>query len=476
MRLQGELASLVALASNALGAHSVCLFLKSKARRAFQLAAYHSLSRHIREGVTLLPGQGLVGWVLESGEPLHVQQFDKDAAVLGYYARPEDIKSFMAAPLPSERTGGALAADSKRSWCFTPKSQKLLQGFAQQFAHVVDRALEFASRDHRRVEVAPLADYLGRLAGSRSLDELVSQLCLPPQGLLPFDGCFVALRPPQGPARVVRTSGFDELFLEGEPVAEHRSVAGWVIRHGETLRLPDLRAERRHRALFHPEEPPFAARSALVVPLTPWGETRGAFGLISLYRGGFDAHGARLAELVARQAGQCLERLFPLAGRGGEGGRSARLLLEKLLDELLGRGERVALVLLALEGFEGLRARLGERGLSELLASCESLLRKFGGEQPVAAHLGEGHFALALPGLEEEHAEAVALRVGECFEETLFLPQGQEVRPRVDLGLACAPQQGRRAEELLEAARGALEGERPRGLSRMSFAGEGAGR
>ena len=167
--LERDLSSLIALVSNVTDAYSACLFLENRRHKTFQLTSYHSLSPHILPDATAESGQGFLGWVLENNEALSVNEFDKDTVVLGYYSRNEDIKSFMAAPLPSSLTKGALAIDSKKSWCFTAKSQKILAGFAQQFAYLADGALAAVQMERRSIDVGAYSGYLASLRSCESV-------------------------------------------------------------------------------------------------------------------------------------------------------------------------------------------------------------------------------------------------------------------------------------------------------------------
>ena len=151
--LKRDLFSLLSLASNATEAYTACLFLENKRKDKFQLVSVHSLSPHVIVDASIETGQGFLGWVLENNEPLSVNQFDKDTITLGYYSRHENIKSFMATPLMSKKTRGALAIDSKKSWVFTNKTQKIIAGFAQQFAYTVEEALSTAEKEKKMIDL-----------------------------------------------------------------------------------------------------------------------------------------------------------------------------------------------------------------------------------------------------------------------------------------------------------------------------------
>lgn len=114
-------------------AYSAVLFLPDEGGERHYLAASFSLGDHIPEEMDIIPGKGLVGWILLNRKELMVNDFDRHKNSLGYYG-PEteaDIKAFMGFPVP---TGGAICVDSTRKYSFTDKDSKLLQLFAELIA------------------------------------------------------------------------------------------------------------------------------------------------------------------------------------------------------------------------------------------------------------------------------------------------------------------------------------------------------
>lgn len=114
-------------------AYSVVLFLPDGEGEVCHLAATFSLGDKIVPEATVLPGKGLVGWIIRNREPLLVDNFDQHQSHLGYYVDGEEstIKAFMGCPVPM---GGALCMDSKRQYSFSDKDHKILQMFADLVA------------------------------------------------------------------------------------------------------------------------------------------------------------------------------------------------------------------------------------------------------------------------------------------------------------------------------------------------------
>ncbi|MBQ9405511.1 MAG: GAF domain-containing protein [Desulfovibrio sp.] len=114
-------------------AYSVVLFLPDEEGEACHLASAYSLGDKILPTVSILPGKGLVGWIIRNRQPLLVANFDQRQSSLGYYADGEEanIKAFMGCPIP---LGGVICVDSKRQYSFSDKDHKVLQMFAELIA------------------------------------------------------------------------------------------------------------------------------------------------------------------------------------------------------------------------------------------------------------------------------------------------------------------------------------------------------
>ena len=117
------------IVGNIFEAYSVALFLPLEDGR-FALNAWFSLGDDIADETCIEPGQGLVGWIIRNQQPLLVTNFDQKQSFLGYYRKggEDHIKTFLGCPVPS--IGGALCIDSKKTYSFSDKEQKILNQFS----------------------------------------------------------------------------------------------------------------------------------------------------------------------------------------------------------------------------------------------------------------------------------------------------------------------------------------------------------
>ena len=476
--LERDLFSLISLVSNVTEAYSACLFLENKRRKVLQLTTYHSLSPHIISDASIKSAQGFMGWVLENNAPLSVNQFDKDTIVLGYYSRDEDLKSFMAAPLPSTMTKGALAVDSKKTWSFTNKSQKILAGFAQQFAFLIDGALIAAQVERRSINVNAFNGYLSSLRSCESEDQLLDAICLVPRELVPFNACFLVLKDEEaGVSRLIRTSGFGELFLEDISISDRPSVSGYVLNKGESLRLPDL----KRRPLFCENESDFGARSVAAVPLIARGETIGVLGFTNRQRGQFDPYALKRAEAIASPVADALIRIRAEkkwqrrkeydSVTGGRNLAYLRFRLGEILKDADVRGRHVALLDIDPDDSETIYREFGASGIQDLANHMHSLLNPFtSGGDILARHEGARFFLLLL-GSSIEHSEAVANHILQTINENPIDFGSKTISLTACVGATCFPDDAHTANDLFMASSKALESARSLGIKKVCLKG-----
>lgn len=136
---QSRLDRVLALLCSVLEAYSAVLFLPVEGgeRKECRPAASFSLGNLLDPEAEIVEGRGLVGWILRTGEPLLVSNFDRRRGGLGYYAagdEEEQIKAFMGCALPGG--AGVLCVDSKRQYSFSEKDRKILHLFSTLVAEL----------------------------------------------------------------------------------------------------------------------------------------------------------------------------------------------------------------------------------------------------------------------------------------------------------------------------------------------------
>jgi diguanylate cyclase (GGDEF)-like protein len=203
-------------------------------------------------------------------------------------------------------------------------------------------------------------------------------------------------------------------------------------------------------------------------------ERRNAFGL------DLRASVARVAEHAALAIGN-RRLLVALQGMANTDARTGlantRAFDQKLEDELSARTdeETVAVLMLDLDHFKDFNDRHGHPSGDEALRAFADILRSCLRDGDIAARYGGEEFAVALPGIDEATALAVAERIRSRTQGTLIsLAPGITDRITVSIGVASAPHQAQDRVTLLRLADEALYQAKQAGRNRVVYAGSPA--
>lgn len=160
---------------------------------------------------------------------------------------------------------------------------------------------------------------------------------------------------------------------------------------------------------------------------------------------------ALLPVLVAASEGENLRLQAERDGLTGLASRATFLRLAALTP-----GRRDGLLLLGLEGLRTLNGSLGHGAGDRMLSAFAARLRETVGPEVLVGRLTGAQFALLLPGMDDR---ADLMAAAERLHAALSLPLaiGDLVQvPEFTLGAALAPEDGKNAERLLEAAERAI--------------------
>lgn len=216
-------------------AYSAVLFLPDESGVSHYLAASFSLGNNIPPDTVILPGKGLVGWILHTRHHLVVDAFDQSQSNLGYYGphTDEKIKAFMGFPIP---TGGALCVDSKRQYSFSEKDCKILQLFAELLARNLHEADEAAVDDSTRyfAELGVIQDLRFHF---RRWPEFLRNFLRVVARALRFDYCAFATLQEDGASYCLESESAPLLLANGQPLCLPlgNGITGWVFRNEQPV-------------------------------------------------------------------------------------------------------------------------------------------------------------------------------------------------------------------------------------------------
>ncbi|KAF5064842.1 GAF domain protein [anaerobic digester metagenome] len=258
-------------------AYSVVLFCRNPEGR-FDLSASFSLGDSIRKDLCIDPGYGLVGWILKNNAPLAVEKFDEKNTFLGYYGseQEEQIKVFVGCPLPGGM--GALCMDSKKTYAFTSKDQRVLSLFAGVVAAIVDDvgAAGVSSREQALYGVMQQVHAL-REKHPRWSDFLNRYLALL-AGACGYEYSFLVVSDEWGDNYLLE--GSNKPFMPDNVAAKQTfstgsGLLGWVFKKNQSVFFGDGKSELGRTPLFGRDVPGPALNTLLALPLKVHRRCRG---------------------------------------------------------------------------------------------------------------------------------------------------------------------------------------------------------
>jgi diguanylate cyclase (GGDEF)-like protein len=163
-----------------------------------------------------------------------------------------------------------------------------------------------------------------------------------------------------------------------------------------------------------------------------------------------------IAARASRRARMDLARSEEQGGRDPLTGLPNREQLQDLVHQAIvasGRsGERVALMLMDLNGFKEINDTLGHHNGDRVLQQLASRLRSVLRENETVARLGGDEFAVLVPRFRDQsEVVAVAERILRALEEP-FVTAGLALEVDASIGIALFPEHGDRVAKLLRAA------------------------
>lgn len=258
-------------------AYSVVLFCRNSSG-TFDLTSSFSLGDSIRKGLTIEQGHGLVGWILKNDSPLVVEKFDEKNTFLGYYGSEQDeqIKVFVGCPLPGG--AGALCMDSKKTYAFTSKDQRVLSLFALVVSAVMSDVGEggVSSREQALYRVLQQV-YALREAHPKWTDFLNRYLALL-AGASGYEYAFLVVSDEWGNNYLLEGSNkpfMPETFAARQAFSTGSGLLGWVFKKNQPVFFGDGKSELGRTPLFGRDIPGPVLNTLMAFPLKVHTRCRG---------------------------------------------------------------------------------------------------------------------------------------------------------------------------------------------------------
>jgi phosphoserine phosphatase RsbU/P len=203
----------------------------------------------------LKPGQGIIGWLAESHQPLLVNDFETEMDALP--ARPTYIsqhppRSAIFLPLVVGETAiGALSIQSLQPSAFSDEDLRLLTILANQSAAALNNARLYNHNRRRVNDLLAVAEVGGKINSILDLDELLTQVVALIQARFGYYHVQIFLVERGSDRALFKASTGHQLSEKWREEARamfigREGIIGWVAEHGEPLIANDVAAEPRY--------------------------------------------------------------------------------------------------------------------------------------------------------------------------------------------------------------------------------------
>ncbi len=363
-----------AIVAAQLDVDELCMLIYRQARQivdtwTFQLGLFEGNSYHIKVWVTrgdrqpeavfdLGEGEGIVGWMRRTGQPLLVRDFEAEVDTLPAqprYLSDDPPRSAVFVPLiAGETVIGAMAIQSFRSSAFTEDHQRVLSIIANQAAAAIANARLYQAERQRRRVADTLRQVSALINSSLETDQVLGCILDGLEQLITFDAAAVmlldehrtlTLRAARGVPAVVEAVGQSWSLAEARRARQLAEARQAMIFH------PDDELDVYHQQLEYPRD-----HSCLGAPILIRDQLIGMLLLDCQEPGQFNAEDVALVAALASQAASALENARLYAAGQEEAWISTALLevaeatsLAKSEDEVLETVARITPLLIGVD-------------------------------------------------------------------------------------------------------------------------------
>jgi NtrC-family two-component system sensor histidine kinase KinB len=299
--------TIVAQAMDLLHCQGGGLFLWCEEEAELELVAAYDPEIDLR-GTRVAPGEGLVGRVFETGEPVALDEYGSPAIV-------SDISSGLsttaaiAVPLmwQGQPIGVLMTTDRTPGRHFDHSDRHLLTLLANQSAAAIASAQLHEQTSRSLQELTFLNETIQDITATLELDEIFAILTRRVKDLLGIEACSIALVDRETNDLVLHfASGGGAETVKGERVPWGQGIMGAAAQSKRPVNVPDVWQDDRFYKEMDKKQSKFVTQSILAVPMISRGQVAGVVEALNK-PGGFNAEDERLLSALASLAASVVE-------------------------------------------------------------------------------------------------------------------------------------------------------------------------
>ncbi len=292
----------VQMVSQALNCDRVSLMLHNAETGVLKMAVSIGFSKSMIKKESKPAKESVVGYVLESGEPVLVEDVDEDERFnASEYASQYKTSSFIIAPLRlGDKIIGTINANDKRTGAaFNEEDLLILRTVSYQISALLMNALTTSAlrRDRERLRV--LTEFQRILIHYLEPEDMLQDLLRKCQEMMNVISCTVFLKDDFSDELHLRAGlNGDKIIKRKQVIHMGESLTGWVAEHGKILVVNSPESDKRF--ISEVEWPGKGTiRNILIAPLNITGNTIGVLRLLNKKKASFTIEDANLLRDIA---------------------------------------------------------------------------------------------------------------------------------------------------------------------------------
>jgi signal transduction histidine kinase/DNA-binding response OmpR family regulator len=298
------LSQIINLATTVIGASTGSIMLLDEEHNVLRIQAAVGVEQEVIQETTLPLGSSIAGYVAQSGEPVIVEDIEKDKRFRREAKSHYRSKSLLCVPLKvkNEILGVLNITDKTGEESFNKQDLKLLTTFASQAAMAIDDAHHYEDARKKLEQFAVLYEISSMLPETDSFDKMSSFIHSKISGIIPLDfSVWMTWNQRSGKMTITFWEGWakesaDKLLQNEIELSSEQVVSGT----GRTVEVLEFIRNKL------PEGDRIASFSS--VPIFTQGMLFGLFCLGSLEKKAFTIDHEYISSIVASQATSVYER------------------------------------------------------------------------------------------------------------------------------------------------------------------------
>jgi GGDEF domain-containing protein/putative methionine-R-sulfoxide reductase with GAF domain len=458
MSSKNALANLIELTSNVADAFTTALYTVNLEEGTLKLRSHLTLSPHLKTDATFAIGEGLLGQAALHRDSRIDDFSGADASHLEWYSQPEEIKGLMIVPVMRRELEGILVVDSKENYSFTPKLQKLINGFADQMGWY----LSLEKKNPNWIEGEP-ADFQQMMKWCRFLNDSPHRKALSerflniPRSLIQCDATAVVWFESDGTGRITHSKGWGQ-GLKSLTVESGTGICGSCLDSGQPMLVPNTL--NHPWIVFSEDEPSVSFGSVMAAPIANEKRMLGLVVCATRARNSLKQPDMDRLTLMTNFTASALDRrntppqsdlILNTSEKNSYSSQHFLPVHVKAFEaEIIQRNSPTSVMSIRIEN-TGILFKKKRQERSDLLLDqiATYLSDKIDPLKMFLRHSDEG-LVLILPGLNEQEVYELEYSVREALSRISFNLEGTQMKLEFEYGLASSPTDGSDLKGLIE--------------------------